>query len=225
VILAGLSHTEQGWILRLTTNGNEVTFRMPPALERLGWTDQPVYGLLPVEPAGEVEPTGEPCPQCGTILRPGARFCNKCGAQLGAVTEVVPEAGPEGAAQLVEEPPAQIPPAFEKTHRIDSLELASVLNWEIEVTCGGQVGKVISLGQKLTIGRMPDNDLMLEDEKVSRHHAQIQFEAGKYRVADLGSANGTFLNGGKISEPADLKPGDQVRIGDCVLVVKGFEMG
>ncbi len=74
---------------------------------------------------------------------------------------------------------------------------------------------------KAIIGRDPDCDVQLgEDFYVSRHHAQITFEAGKYFVEDLGSKNGTKLNGSQIIAREPLKPGDIITIGQTHFVVQ-----
>ena len=62
------------------------------------------------------------------------------------------------------------------------------------------------------IGRTPGNDMVLEDKRVSRHHAVIAWEDGKYVVKDLGSQNGTLVNGLKVDSTI-LKKGDTIFIG------------
>ncbi|MBN2055910.1 FHA domain-containing protein [bacterium] len=65
----------------------------------------------------------------------------------------------------------------------------------------------------MKIGRGPDNDIYLSlDTSVSRHHAQLVYQGGKYSVIDLNSSNGTFVNGVPVKEKA-LKHGDIVVIG------------
>jgi len=63
-----------------------------------------------------------------------------------------------------------------------------------------------------TIGRWPKNDVVLDSREVSRQHAQIRWEAGRYLVEDSGSKNGTFLNGRRLAGPAPLQDGDRIRI-------------
>ena len=66
----------------------------------------------------------------------------------------------------------------------------------------------------LTIGRLPDNDLSIPKEAVSRHHARIEAAQGGYWIADLGSRNGTKLNGERFSgESRWLANGDTIEIG------------
>jgi hypothetical protein len=63
-----------------------------------------------------------------------------------------------------------------------------------------------------TIGRLPDNDIVLEDRRVSRHHCELVELGGRWLVRDTGSTNGTALNG-KIVKEAALKPGDRLSLG------------
>jgi|Deesub1362B_J571_1020462.scaffolds.fasta_scaffold03713_2 pSer/pThr/pTyr-binding forkhead associated (FHA) protein len=72
--------------------------------------------------------------------------------------------------------------------------------------------RVYPLEKKLTIGRRPTNDIYLSDPSVSRQHAEIVLEGGRAVVRDLGSHNGTFLNGERV-EKAPLSNGDTIQIG------------
>ena len=63
-----------------------------------------------------------------------------------------------------------------------------------------------------TIGRWEDNDVIVDDRWVSRYHACIRREDDHYVIEDLGSKNGTFVNGRRISEPTVLADGDQVQV-------------
>lgn len=64
----------------------------------------------------------------------------------------------------------------------------------------------------ISIGRASDNDVIVDDALVSRHHCQLKLQHGAYSLADLGSRNGSYVNGQPVSEIA-LGPGDQIRIG------------
>ena len=66
-----------------------------------------------------------------------------------------------------------------------------------------------------TIGR-EDCDITLTDPDVSRRHAAIQIMAGEISIEDLGSTNGTFVNGDQIAERRTLRAGDEVRIGSAM---------
>jgi predicted component of type VI protein secretion system len=68
----------------------------------------------------------------------------------------------------------------------------------------------------LTIGRNPDSDIVLIDERVSRIHCGLRLWDGEYYLKDLKSRNGTFVNGNRI-EVTTLKPGDEVKVGATLL--------
>jgi len=72
----------------------------------------------------------------------------------------------------------------------------------------------IQPGKETKIGRSLDNDIVLADSSVSRHHAAIDANNGGFRLRDLGSQNGTFVRGERINE-APLSNGDPVRVGDA----------
>ena len=76
----------------------------------------------------------------------------------------------------------------------------------------------------LRIGRVPDNDLVLPDLDVSRHHAELRRSpAGTYEIVDLGSHNGTFVNGRQVSS-AVLSESDIVSIGRSTLRLADGEL-
>lgn len=69
----------------------------------------------------------------------------------------------------------------------------------------------------LVLGRQSDCDLVLQDDEASRHHAQVTRTTNGYQVLDLGSTNGTYLNGHPIAEAALLVDGDRIEIGHSVV--------
>jgi pSer/pThr/pTyr-binding forkhead associated (FHA) protein len=69
------------------------------------------------------------------------------------------------------------------------------------------------------IGRAPDCDLRLRMSEVSRHHCIIRTTADEVTLVDLGSSNGTFLNGQRVRSQAALHSGDEIRLGDCHFLV------
>jgi type II secretory ATPase GspE/PulE/Tfp pilus assembly ATPase PilB-like protein len=66
---------------------------------------------------------------------------------------------------------------------------------------------------QVTLGRGPKNDIVLADDKASRSHAKIERVSGNYYVRDLGSTNGTLLNGQKLTAVMELSDGDVIQIG------------
>jgi len=71
-------------------------------------------------------------------------------------------------------------------------------------------------GYPFTIGRSTKNTLSLKSEEISRYHAQIRFEKGNFVLEDLGSANGTKLDGKRVQR-AELKPGGRIILGPAEL--------
>ncbi len=72
-------------------------------------------------------------------------------------------------------------------------------------------------GEVFNIGRHPDNDLVLDDPRVSRHHVQIRLRHGRFTVYDRHSRAGTIINGQKINEHI-LTPGDVMRLGSISIL-------
>ncbi len=71
-----------------------------------------------------------------------------------------------------------------------------------------------------TIGRGADADVVVDDPDVSRHHARLDAENGIVYVTDLESGNGTFLNGRRLRQAIEVRPGDRIDVGTTRLVVK-----
>jgi hypothetical protein len=83
----------------------------------------------------------------------------------------------------------------------------------LEILDGDRAGEVVTLGERpLRIGRKPQNDLVVADEKASGVHAEVVFEGQRHVLRDLGSTNGTLMDGRKITEVV-LGSGDQFTIG------------
>ncbi len=91
-----------------------------------------------------------------------------------------------------------------------------------EVRPDGSTQSFVVDGRPLTIGRGPDNGLVVNDTRASRHHARIYGRQGALLLADLGSTNGSWVNDRRVQEIA-LGEGDQIRIGDTVLIVESVE--
>jgi pSer/pThr/pTyr-binding forkhead associated (FHA) protein len=74
-------------------------------------------------------------------------------------------------------------------------------------------------GDQLTIGRDSSNAVAINDAEVSRRHSRLTFQGGKYVLEDLGSTNGTFVNGQRLAGPVVLKPGDVVSLGEQIVLM------
>jgi hypothetical protein len=82
------------------------------------------------------------------------------------------------------------------------------------VATEGQAPVQFDLGGPLiTIGRASDNDVIVDDPLVSRHHCQLKLQHGAYSLVDLGSRNGSAVNGQSVQEVA-LGPGDVIQVGN-----------
>lgn len=89
---------------------------------------------------------------------------------------------------------------------------------KLVVSIEGQADQSIPLADLLTIGRSTTNQLVLPDANASRRHCEIRANGpGRFRLFDLGSANGTWVNGRRLTAPKDLDDGDQVVIGNIVM--------
>lgn len=97
---------------------------------------------------------------------------------------------------------------LETRHGSDELQPAQLV-----ILVGSDAGRRFSLGGSLIIGRDPDADVVLRDDGASRRHAKILRNGrGGFAIYDLGSRNGTFVNGIKV-EQADLNSGDKIAMG------------
>lgn len=86
-------------------------------------------------------------------------------------------------------------------------------NYVLEILDGDRAGEVLPVTDRaLRIGRKPSNDVVLNDEKTSGVHAEVVLEGDRHVLRDLGSTNGTFLDGKRVTEIV-LSPGDEVAIG------------
>ncbi len=128
------------------------------------------------------------CRFCGSKLKnPNARFCPACGKQLPPAGQQAQTTPPEKAVpeqpRLVIRVPGQSP-------------------WEVNLD-----------RPTLTLGRKPDNDIVLSLDYVSGHHGKLERRGTTWHYIDLGSTNGTFVNGRRVQSVV-LQDSDILRIGD-----------
>ncbi|MCB0208729.1 MAG: FHA domain-containing protein [Anaerolineae bacterium] len=84
---------------------------------------------------------------------------------------------------------------------------------------GPQAGMSFPLtGNQAVMGREEGLEIVLQDPESSRRHARVYWQAGHYIIEDMGSTNGTFVNGIQITGPQFLNPGDSIGIGQTALV-------
>lgn len=113
------------------------------------------------------------------------------------------------------------PPISKKSSEtiIDEGSTEPILAYLI-VKSGRRVGASYPLRKKvINIGRESDNDIVLDDPKVSRQHAKMKIEGDSYVIYDLASSNGTFVNNQRITNEM-LQDGDEIKIGDTIFVFK-----
>ena len=71
----------------------------------------------------------------------------------------------------------------------------------------------------ITIGRSPEVTVQVDDKTLSREHTQVYAQGGRIYVKDLGSKNGTYLNGALVKQPEALKQGDRIKVGPAMFTV------
>lgn len=132
------------------------------------------------------------CFRCGSANNPVNRHCVACGYDMAA-------------------------------HRYDNDRFTTrggrPLRCRLIFRTGPFANMVFMLHQDVTtIGRSIGNDVLLQDETVSRQHARLTFIRGKWLIEDVRSANGVWVNGVKVRNPLALEHGDTVRLGDVQML-------
>ncbi len=93
-------------------------------------------------------------------------------------------------------------------------------SFQLVMRSGPTPGKVFALTKTETIiGRDVGNDIVINDAELSRRHARIVQQASGFVLEDLGSTNGCFVGGQRITGPYALRPGESIRFGDNVTVL------
>ena len=171
------------------------------------------------------------CTQCGHQNPEGSRFCSQCGSRLEEAAAAAPgtttgapagEHPSETTATITFGAPGKEAEAREERSlndsdaaAVDALPPGSAL---LVVQRGPGAGSRYLLDSDLsTVGRHPESDIFLDDITVSRRHVEFRREDDTFRVHDVGSLNGTYLNGDRVDD-AELQNGDEVRIGKFRLI-------
>jgi hypothetical protein len=171
-----------------------------------GYAERPSRACSPRSGPCQSEPvTTLACPFCGGAKGAGSVRCLSCGRAVAPDAEAT-----------TEHPTALSPLELVAAQRADRLcqhlrlapgESALVL------TRGPGRGSSFRLGYDIvTLGRQPSATILLDDVTVSRRHAEIRPEPAGYRVVDVGSLNGTYVNHVQVDE-AQLFHGDEIQIG------------
>lgn len=93
----------------------------------------------------------------------------------------------------------------------------------IEISEGPDTGTQVPVDRPIEIGRQPGLALTLRDDLVSRRHARITPSQGGVVLEDLGSLNGTFINGNQVHTPSFASAGDQVLVGVTLILLRSAQ--
>jgi pSer/pThr/pTyr-binding forkhead associated (FHA) protein len=157
------------------------------------------------------------CPSCGHLHRPGTLFCSECGVYLLTGGPLRTEPLPESDL------PATRADPWESGEKGGTAEAQREMLLIIVPPSGRQLtlpaeGEAVIGRLDATRGVFPNIDLTPEgglEGGVSRRHARIHKQKSQYFIEDLGSANGTFLNGQRLTPylPHPLHDGDELQLG------------
>ena len=138
------------------------------------------------------------CAECGYQNPESANYCSRCGALLtrGEQSETTQALTPEEVGDL----------GLDEEFGLEGPAL-------VVRAGGGRAGESFRpAGERTRIGRSPDCDIFLDDVTVSRNHAVLVEESGRFFVEDQHSLNGTFVNRKRIDN-APITEGDELQIG------------
>ncbi|MGH9280299.1 MAG: FHA domain-containing protein [Acidimicrobiales bacterium] len=172
------------------------------------------------------------CSKCSTRNRDGAKFCLHCGNRLGAGP---PPAAPPSYEATVAKPPARdgstkaalggkgtVVPEQQRspgTVLHSQRQELPVCGWLVIVR-GRRKGRDFRIDKEVSVlGREGTCDYVIEDDSVSRQHCRIRREGENFILFDLGSGNGTFLNGEQVQK-AELRDGDLFKVGETIVLFK-----
>lgn len=160
------------------------------------------------------------CVHCGTQLsKPGAKFCAHCGKSQEdpATPDLTKTAVVEPpAATLVDQPAVSPISAAPATQLLNMAALDLALSPRLVIQDEAQVLEVPLGEQSVTIGRAPENAVVLKSRFVSGRHARIEPSGTSHTIVDIGSTNGLLCDGKRVppDQPRQLSDGDVLRIGD-----------
>ncbi len=91
----------------------------------------------------------------------------------------------------------------------------------LRVQLRNQPGRTVAVLDGARLGRSSHCEVVLDDSTVSKQHAQIRYDVD-VRIEDMGSTNGTFVNGRRVQEPTQLRRGDRIALGTAKIVFLGL---
>jgi hypothetical protein len=146
------------------------------------------------------------CGQCGQKLHPTWDQCPFCGA--GGAQVAAPQSGGGGK---------------QRTVALDAIGggKSATLGWLVPLE-GPQVGELFQLKGKAVVGTATDCDVVLKDVSISGRHAEFVAQGRGFKVTDLGSTNGTFVNDKRVTQ-SDLVDNDNVRLGKTNFKFKSID--
>jgi DNA-binding NtrC family response regulator len=181
-----------------------------------GQASPPASAQGEAETEREAEPKSHAAPPATTPSLPmQERTENRRGIIEGGMERRPP-------ARLTEEPPTVLrrDSGTRKAHPI--VDVVPKLTLEVRREAGREPRVVVHEGPVCSIGTHSSNDVVLFDPSVSRFHCKLTCDGAGWRVRDIGSLNGTELNGVRIRD-ADLKSEGTLALGDCILHARGLE--
>jgi hypothetical protein len=105
---------------------------------------------------------------------------------------------------------------------VEGRRLASAAERAPRLHVAGDKGPplIVPLTNNITVGRLPANDIVINDNTVSSRHARVIRQNGGWIIEDSGSSNGTFLNGKRIIEPCPLADDDRIKVGRTIITIE-----
>ncbi len=137
--------------------------------------------------------------------------CQNCGAEVTSLMKFCPECGTKldhGQTTV------SFSPSFiEEEAEAAAVEVRGAALVELDQVEGTAGRRMHDIGDRVvTVGRSPQSDIVLDDVTVSRRHAEIERGERGFRIRDVGSLNGTYVNRVRV-DAVDLRNGDEIQIG------------
>ena len=172
----------------------------------------PTAGSLPVPPVAmlgvDFDGSAMYCTHCGHENPADANFCANCGRPLAVAGDTT-----TGALRVEE----SAEPVDAADAGVEAADLEPGTALLVGVRGPNRGARFLLDLDVVTVGRHPESDIFLDDITVSRRHAEFRRDEGRYWIHDVGSLNGTYVNG-KRAEDQLLQTGDEIQIGKFKLI-------